>query len=276
MMQKRKRVAQQDDAVDMASHPDIGANEIKPPGWLMLALEARAPLEWGAAWLAAPVLGTAPAGDGHPVLVFPGLVTGDFSTLVLRNYITQCGYAAYAWEQGVNLGPRPGVIENCIERVQRLRKEHAQPVSLIGWSLGGIYAREIAKLLPADIRQVITLGTPFAHSPKATNAWRLYELTSGQRISDDVRVAQLRQTPPVPTTSIYSRTDGVVAWRCSVERESDCSENIEVHASHLGLGMNPSALYAIADRLAQPHGAWQRFDRDGLTGLKKLLYRSSR
>ncbi|HJV74012.1 MAG TPA: alpha/beta hydrolase [Noviherbaspirillum sp.] len=260
----------------LAYGPEKNSSDLKPPGWLLLALEGRAPWELGATVLAAPVLRNAPRGDGHPVLVFPGLVTGDFSTLILRNYIAQRGYASYAWEQGINFGPRPGVVEGCLERVQLLREKHGQPVSLVGWSLGGIYAREIAKLMPADVRQVITLGTPFAHSPKATNAWQLYEFTSGQRIADDVRVAQLRKTPPVPTTSIYSRTDGVVAWRCSVEQESERSENIEIHSSHIGLGMNPAALYAVADRLAQPHGSWQRFDRDGLSGLKKLLYRGAR
>lgn len=251
-------------------------SEIKAPGWGLLALESRAPWEWGATLLAAPVLRSAPKGDGHPVLVFPGLVTGDFSTLVLRNYIGGLGYAAYAWTLGLNLGPRPGVVEHCLERVRILNKEHGEPVSLIGWSLGGIYAREIAKLVPDSVRLVITLGTPFAGSPKATNAWRLYELTCGQRLEDDARLARLHETPPVPTTSIYSRTDGVVAWRCSVEQETALSENIEVHASHCGMGMNPAALYAIADRLAQPHGDWKRFDRNGFAGLKKLLYRMTR
>lgn len=250
--------------------------EIKPPGWMLLALEGRAFWECGATLLASPILRNAPKGDGHPVLVFPGLVTGDFSTLVLRNYIAGLGYSTHAWELGLNLGPRPGVVERCQERVHRLYKDCGEPVSLIGWSLGGIYARELAKLMPEAVRLVITLGTPFAGSPKATNAWRIYELASGQRLSDDARIEQLRETPPVPTTSIYSRTDGIVAWRCSVEQETVRSENIEVHASHCGMGMNPAALYAVADRLAQPHGDWKRFDRDGFTGLKKLLYRKTR
>ncbi len=252
---------------------DNDDDEIGPPGWFLLALEGRAPWELGATLLVSPLLRNVRSGDGHPVLVFPGLVTGDFSTLVLRNYIAGRGYAAYAWEQGLNLGPRPGVLENCLERVQRLREQHGERVSLIGWSLGGIYAREIAKAVPDCVRTVITLGTPFAGNPKATNAWRLYEMTSGQHIADDVRVTQLCNHPPVPTTSIYSRSDGVVAWQCSVGQESDQSENIEIHSSHIGMGMNPSALYAIADRLAQPLGEWKRFDRGGPSGLKKLLFR---
>lgn len=237
-----------------------------------MALEGRAPFEFGAAMMAAPLLRSVPAGDGHPVLVFPGLVAGDLTTVVLRAFLSSWGYAAYAWEQGVNLGPRPGVVEACIARVKQLRAEHGRPVSLIGWSLGGVYAREIAKMAPDDVRSVITLGTPFTGHPKATNAWRVYEFASGHRLIDDAQLAALKTTPPVPTTSIFSRTDGVVAWQCSKERESGSSENIEVHASHIGMGMNPMVLYAIADRLAQPEGKWQRFDREGHTGIKKWLY----
>jgi pimeloyl-ACP methyl ester carboxylesterase len=245
---------------------------VEPPSWLLLALEGRALFELGASLISSPLLRAAPTGDGHPVLVFPGLIAGDTTTILMRAFLSKLDYAPYAWEQGLNLGPRPGVVEACVERIQQLRQRHNQPISLIGWSLGGVYARELAKNLPDDVRSVITLGTPFTGDPKANNAWRVYELTSGQRLVDDAQIALLKETPPVPTTSIFSRTDGVVAWRCSIEKESHVSENIEVHASHFGLGMNPTALYAIADRLAQVPGNWQRFDRDGHSGIKKLLY----
>jgi pimeloyl-ACP methyl ester carboxylesterase len=247
-------------------------DDLKAPGWFLLALESRAPWELWASLITLPVLRLAPKGDGHPVLVFPGLATGDVATFVLRNFLKERGFAPYAWDQGLNRGPRPGVIDACVARIKQLRESHGRRVSLVGWSLGGIYAREIAKMVPDDVRLVVTLGTPFSGSPKATNAWRLYELFSGQRVNDREQIAALKNTPPVPTTSIFSRTDGVVAWRCSLERETERSENIEVHASHVGMGMNPTALYAIADRLAQPEGQWQRFDRDGIKGLKKLLY----
>lgn len=247
-------------------------DEVKAPGWFLLVLEGRAPWELWASLVAAPVLRHAPKGDGHPVLVFPGLAAGDLTTLVLRNFLKDRGYAPYAWEQGLNRGPRPGVIEACVARIKQLRAEHGCRVSLVGWSLGGVYARELAKMVPDDVRLVITLGTPFSGPPKATNAWRLYEFVSGQRVVDNEQIAALKKTPPVPTTSIFSRTDGVVAWQCSVEQETERSENIEVHASHVGMGMNPTALYAIADRLAQAEGQWQRFDRHGIQGLKKLIY----
>jgi pimeloyl-ACP methyl ester carboxylesterase len=242
------------------------------PGIVRLALELRAPWELGIALAARPLMRGAPTGDGHPVLVFPGLAAGDVTTAVMRRFLNDLGYKAHAWEQGINFGPRPGVLEACVERVRQLRGEHGCRVSLVGWSLGGVYAREIAKLLPDEVRLVISLGAPFTGSPKATNAWRAYQLVSGEKTIDEARFATLKVTPRVPTTSIFSRTDGVVAWQCSIEQETARSENIEVHASHLGMGMNPTALYAIADLLAQPEGKWKRFDHKAHTGIKKLLF----
>lgn len=242
------------------------------PGIVRLALEMRAPWELGIALASYPFMKSAPRGDGHPVLVFPGLAAGDVTTVVIRRFLRDLGYDAYAWEQGLNFGPRPGVLEACIEKIRQLRQEHGRTVSLVGWSLGGVYARELAKMMPDDVRLVISLGSPFTGSPKATNAWRVYQLVSGEKEVDHERFAALKETPCVPTTSIYSRTDGVVAWQCSVEQETDLSENIEVHASHVGMGMNPTALYAIADRLSQPEGDWKRFDHRGHKGLKKLLF----
>ena len=242
------------------------------PGIVRLALEMRAPWELGISLAAYPFMRGVPAGDGHPVLVFPGLAAGDVTTLIMRRYLAGLGYSACAWEQGLNFGPRPGVLETCIERVKQLRAEHGCRVSLVGWSLGGVYAREIAKMLPDDVRVVVSLGSPFTGNPKATNAWRVYQLVSGEKEIDAARFAALKESPRVPTTSIYSRTDGVVAWQCSLEQETAHTENIEVHASHVGMGMNPLALYAIADRLAQPEGKWKRFDHEAHSGIKKLLF----
>ena len=138
-----------------------------------------------------------------------------------------------------------------------------EPVSLLGWSLGRVYAREMAKTHPDIARCAITLGTPFTGHPRSTNAWRVYEWLTGTRVGDPELMSQVRTPPPVPTTSIYSRSDGVVAWHCSLNAPGPLAENIEVPASHVGMGMNPRALYAIADRLAQPIGRWAPFDASG-------------
>ena len=238
---------------------------LTPPGLWLLMLEARAPWEAMGLIAVSPWLSKLPTGDGHPVLVLPGLGASDFSTRALRRFLDQQGYSAQPWEQGVNLGPRSGVLDGCRERIHTVSAQHGgAPVSLVGWSLGGIYAREMAKEMPDQVRCVITLGTPFTGHPKATNAWRFYQMVSGQHQQDDDLLAEVRKPPPVPTTSIYSKTDGIVAWPCSINPPRHAhTENIEVRASHLGMGMNPLAMYAIADRLRQDPAHWKRFDAQG-------------
>lgn len=236
---------------------------LQPPGMLLLALEGRAAWEMGATIATLPWLRRAAEGDGHPVIVYPGLVASDMSTLPLRMFLRQRGFDAHGWELKRNYGPRAGVLEQSLERVIQMRRESGRRVSLVGWSLGGVYAREIAKLLPDDVRCVITMGTPFTGTPKATNAWRIYELASGHKLDDPGVLEDIRMPPPVPTTSIFSRTDGVVAWQCSVQQPGKLTENIEVTASHVGMGLNPAAWYAVADRLAQREGQWKPFHREG-------------
>jgi pimeloyl-ACP methyl ester carboxylesterase len=239
------------------------------PSRLLLLMEGRALHELAAFAAALPLLRLAPWGDGHPVLVLPGLVASDISTRPLRGFLKDHGYAAHGWKLGRNHGYFPGLERRMVHRIRDLRGRYGRKVSLIGWSLGGIFARQVAKLVPDDIRTVITLGSPFSGNPRASHAWRLYELTSGYRV-DDQRVAfarSLADPPPVPTTAIYSRSDGICAWECCVEKRTARSESIEVHGSHCGLGHNPAAVYAIADRLAQPEGQWQPFRRPGWRSL---------
>jgi pimeloyl-ACP methyl ester carboxylesterase len=236
------------------------STELRPPSpWLML-LESRAPWEYAATLAVMPWLSRVPRGDGHPVIVFPGLGASELSTRTLRGFLGQLGYATYDWGLGRNR-PRAGLFESCREHMLQVAARHDRKVSLVGWSLGGVYARELAKQLEPQTRCVITLGSPFSGHVRATNAARAYELYSGKPLQQDpVRAERLRRAPSVPTTSIYSKTDGVVAWQCSLNEDAPHTENIEIHASHLGLGVNPLALYAVADRLRQDPAHWQRFD----------------
>lgn len=246
--------------------------DLRAPNALLMLLEGRAPWEWAAMLAALPWLRRLPHGDGHPVIVFPGLGATDITTSPMRSFLQDMGYSAYPWKQGFNFGPRGGVIEAVRQYLQRIAERHADKVSLVGWSLGGLYARELAKEFPALTRCVVTLGSPFAGHPRATNAWRFYQMVSGQDIHDPGLLEQIRGAPPVPTTSIYSRTDGVVAWQCSLMEDAPLAENIEVHASHIGMGMNPLALYAIADRLRQDPARWQRFD---VQGARRWFYKTA-
>lgn len=243
---------------------------LKAPGAFLLALEGRALWEFGAALAAFPLMRLAPRGDGHAVVVFPGLAASDISTLPLRGFLAERGYKPHGWDLRFNFGPRRGVLERSLERVRRLRRETGRKVSLVGWSLGGVYAREIAKLAPGDVRCVITLASPFTGHPKANNAWRIYELASGHSLDDPVQLERVREAPPVPTTSLLSRSDGIVAWQCCLQQRTALAESIELAASHIGMGLNPAAWFALADRLAQREGAWRPFHREGWRG---LLYR---
>jgi len=245
---------------------------LKAPSKLLMALELRALPELGGFFASLPLLtATAPRGDGHPVLVLPGLATSDRSTVALRSFLKSKGYDVYGWELGRNYGPLPGIEAGMVENLKKIFEKTGRKVSLIGWSLGGIYARQLAKALPDHVRQVITLGSPFNGDPRSTNAWRLYEFTSGHKV--DNREAHmggsLASPPPVPTTAIYSRTDGICAWQSCIEEPSEIADNIEVHASHCGLGHHPAVVYAIAEKLAQQEGKWAKFDR---SGWKSVIY----
>jgi pimeloyl-ACP methyl ester carboxylesterase len=244
----------------------VGHGRLRPPSLGLLLAEARSLFELNASLLLSPVLMQAPRGDGHPVLVLPGLLASDLSTVLLRRFLKHLGYAAHAWELGRNTG---GVYRMRSQLRQRLTDIHAatgRKVSLIGWSLGGIYARDLALHMPQMVRAVITMGSPFAGDITATNARRIYERLSGEDLKD-VRLEDLKALAgdmPVPTTSIFSRTDGIVNWRTCLLRPSPTAENIEVHlASHVGLGVNAAVLWAMADRLAQPEGQFRQFDRSG-------------
>jgi pimeloyl-ACP methyl ester carboxylesterase len=231
---------------------------------MRLALEARAPWELGAGIAAQPLLAAAPKGDGHPVLVLPLMFGSDLNTLPLRAFLSGRGYAVSAWGQGVNLGPRNGVFDACRRRLAELAGQHGRPVSLIGWSLGGLYARALALAAPGEVRQVICLGTPIVGEPRPADLWRAYERLTGDAMGLPSGLDGLHGPMPVPATSIYSRSDGIVPWDQSLEAAGPQAENIELESSHLGLGVHPLSLYALADRLAQPAGTWRRFRRDGM------------
>ncbi len=262
-----------------APHPaNNGAHShhnLPAPHWGLLAMEFRAPWEFASVLAAAPALARAPRGDGHTVMVFPGLAASDTSTVPLRRFLNALGYQTLGWEQGLNFGPRAGVLERAKAHIGNASDASGRAISLVGWSLGGVYARELAKQLPEAVRGVITLGTPFSAGPKSTNAWRIFEAVSGRDIVRETTKYDLPTAPPVPTTSVYSRTDGIVAWQGSVQKPCPINphtENVEVRASHIGIGLNPAAWWVVADRLAQAPGQWQPFERSGLMGLKNQLF----
>ncbi len=237
----------------------VAAAELLPPSKVLLLLEGgRALFELGLLGPSLPLLHSAARGDGHPVLVLPGLAAGDLSTLPLRRVLCRQGYDAQGWQLGRNSGA-PELMSRLEQRIAGLHRQQGRKLSLVGWSLGGLYAREVAKRMPDQVRCVITLGSPFRGPARASNVLRIYEYLSGQK-SRDSDVLGLDRTPPVPTSAIFTRGDGIVPWqRCVEPAGREQVESIEVHGSHTGLGHNPSVLHAVSDRLAQAEGAWTPF-----------------
>jgi pimeloyl-ACP methyl ester carboxylesterase len=213
------------------------------PRAALLALEPpRAAGELGLLASASPLLAaTSRRGDGHCVLVMPGLGASDLSTRPLRRFLRGLGYDVHGWGLGRNEGPTTKMLDGVGERFLDLHGRRGEGVSLVGWSMGGIFARRLARLHPDRVRQVITLGSPY-------------------RMLSDTRSSSLH----VPSTSVYSRTDGIAPWRSCFDGAGPRHESIEVRASHCGLGHHPAVLHVVADRLAQPAGAWAPFEPRGL------------
>ena len=251
----------------MTSSPDgqPAGRTLRPPGLGLLLAEMRGIFELNASLMMSPLLMRAPRGDGHPVLALPGFLASDLSMAPLRRYLTELGYDAHAWQMGRNFGCLLKMRAALRERLAAIHATTGRKVSLVGWSLGGVYARDLALHAPDMVRYVVTLGSPFANDVRATNATKLYEMLSGETVGDDPEfLAAIAGDLPMPATSIFSRADGVVNWRTCLLRPSAIAENIEVYlASHVGLGVNPAALWAVADRLAQQEGQFSQFDRSG-------------
>ncbi|MBP2335233.1 pimeloyl-ACP methyl ester carboxylesterase [Saccharothrix coeruleofusca] len=234
---------------------------VPPPGLLWYLTEpTRAVVDIGQYTAARRLLRAAPSGDGHTVLVLPGLGTTDSATAVLRGFLAGLGYDVHGWGLGRNIGPSVRVVEGL--RLLLLSLAREGKVSLVGWSLGGVFARELARQYPDLVRQVITLGSPYAmRDLRQTRVNPVYQLLARFYVAGAGLPPPEHTRPPFPVaaTSVYSRSDGIVAWRTCVEEPAPPRENVAVASSHLGYGYNATVLWVIADRLAQRHGRWRPF-----------------
>ena len=232
------------------------------PNTLLTVLESRAIFEMGAMLAASPLLRLAGRGDEHPVLVLPGFMGSDRSSVALRSVLRSQGYWTHGWGLGRNIGPTQRIVDGMAERLEMLHERHDRPVSLIGWSLGGIYARQLARNAPESVRQVITLGSPFRIDDRSRSAASgLYDAMKPYHIAELESLTGPDQAPlPVPSTAIYSRTDGIARWWQCLETVGPMAENIEVKGSHSGLGHHPAVIGAISDRLMQPIDDWRPFN----------------
>lgn len=201
-------------------------------------------------------------GDGHPVLVLPGYMASKSSTALLRKFVDDLGYVSYDWGLGRNRG-KVAYLEQLVDYTDELYAQHGERVSLIGWSLGGVFARQIAKARPHAIRQVITLGSPFRGISEPNNVAWLHNFLTGKHTVDEVDRSLLDNLPqpaPVPTTAIYSKEDGIVPWKVCMEgTEDEWHQNIQVRGSHCGLGVNATVLSIVEDRLQYQQDNWCHF-----------------
>ncbi len=234
------------------------------PHPLLALLELRAGPELGAFAATVPAMKAwlPKATEDRHVLVLPGFMAGDASTTPLRAVLGSLGHETHGWGLGRNIGPTAAILDGLLGLVERLHREKG-PIDLVGWSLGGLFAREVTRLAPTTVRQVVTLGSPFQTvGPEESNVSGAFTALRS-RHSDDVLVPRIpswaREPMGVPTTSIYTKGDGIVSWHQCLNRDLPQTENVEVYGSHCGLGHNPAAIYAVADRLAQQGGHWQPF-----------------
>lgn len=243
----------------------VELSQIKPPSLLLAAMElVRASFEGLNLLLSSPELGDTPRGDGHSVMVLPGFATDDQATAFLRRFLEGLGYDVHPWRLGWNLDHRTAGYdgEHIARQIDNIVDATGRKVSLVGWSLGGVIAREAARRDPGAVRQVITVASPFCGNPQANHVGSLYELLSGNKIDSPAvlqRYALGSMPLPMPSTSIYSCSDGITAWENCVAEPDHQTENIEVRSSHFGMMMNTTVFRIVADRLAQQEGAWAPF-----------------
>ena len=235
----------------------------------LLEISANVTLRMQLPWLA-------PRGDGHPVLLVPGFTASDRSTRQLRRFLQRCGYAAEGWGQGRNIGLSERCLQGIEERIKQLADQQGEQVSIIGWSAGGLYARAIGHGLSEHVRQVITMGSPFKlnesnlhHLPRGI--YELHDRLSPAPKDPEAHLdAYWHEPPPVPSTSLYSRRDGIAPWPFCLDHCDPQSENIHVPGSHAGMTYNPLMYFVIADRLSQPRGGWRPFQ---INRLLRTFYR---
>ncbi len=232
------------------------------PSKLLLMAEGRAVYDAAAMVPMLALKKFLPQGDNHPVLVFPGFLASSRSTRPLRQYIQDLGYRAHRWKLGYNMGYSYKLHYGMRDRVTELVERYGEKISLVGWSLGGVYARELAREMPDIVRQVVTMGSPFRGHPSSSNVHKIFNMFTEVPYDEMPQsfLQDMAHPPPVPTTALYTRGDGVVAWQSTVEiSDRDDVENIHVGGAHMGLGFNPRVLFVLADRLALPEGRWQPF-----------------
>ncbi len=233
-----------------------------------LFLEMLSPLGVVLFGLSTPWFKTLPKGDGHPVLLLPGLLAGEGSMGLVTRFLRARGYEVLQWGEGRNRGPRPGVFDTALAILKSANRRSGRKVSLVGWSLGGTFARVLANRHPELIRSVVTLASPHTGDPKATHLNWLYKWGTGRAPgAHEAFTREYSRVPDVPLTAVYSRLDGVLPWQATYQEPGPHTESVRVLCPHGAMGSDPVVMYVLADRLSQPEGQWRPFKAPWLSPL---------
>ena len=186
--------------------------------------------------------------DGPPALVIPGFAATDRTTVALRQALADAGWRVHGWEMGINLGARAETVDRLKQRLDEISPEVS--VLVVGWSLGGLFARELARAYPKRVKAVVTLGSPFSGDPKQNNVWRLYELIAGHKV-DNPPLPRITEKPPVPQLALWSRKDGLIAPRSARGLESERDRAVELDCTHMGFGVSKKAAREVVREIGK-------------------------
>jgi len=186
--------------------------------------------------------------DGPPALVVPGFIAHDRTTVALRKALADAGWRVHGWESGVNWGARADTVERLTKRLDDISKK--RKVLVVGWSLGGLFARELARVAPGRVLAAVTLGSPFSGDPKQNNVWRLYERIAGHKV-DEPPIPRVTAKPPVPTLALWSRKDGLIAPRAARGLDDERDKEVELDCTHMAFGVSAKAASEVAGEIAK-------------------------
>ena len=231
---------------ERVAQPARGADR---PSWQHLIANASMPVDLARSRARAVALANEIKGDGRHVLLIPGLLASEHRMEPMRAILEAAGFRAHGWGMGRNLGPRVDTLEQIDRKVDAIRSLGDAPVTLVGWSLGGLFAREYAKFAHEKVAGVITLGSPFSGDPRANHAWRLYQMVAGHPVDCPPFACSREVKPPVPTIALWSRRDGVIHPECARGRTHERDKAIEVDCTHMGFAVAPEGILAVGKAL---------------------------
>jgi pimeloyl-ACP methyl ester carboxylesterase len=224
---------------------DRTSDDLPPANWRRIAEVAGL---FPRAWRGVGHLGPRGPVDGPPALVIPGFIATDRTTMELRRAVAEAGFRVHPWRQGLNRGATADIVDRLQHSLDLVGDE--RPVLLVGWSLGGVFARELARAVPERVRAVVTLGSPFSGDPRLNNVWKLYERVAGHPV-DRPPIPRLSDKPPVPTLAIWSRRDGIVAVRAARGLAEESDREVEVGSSHMGFGVSRTGTRAAVREIVK-------------------------